>query len=66
MAAITTDCLAVVPHLAATILDVGGAGLPGIPLALVGAGGVTLLDSNHKSGVSVSHDELGLSNTEGV
>ena len=65
------DCLAVVPHLEArTILDVGsGAGLPGIPLALVWPqAGVTLLDSNHKKAAFLRQAtiELGLSNTEVV
>jgi 16S rRNA (guanine527-N7)-methyltransferase len=65
------DCLAVVPHLdAKTILDVGsGAGLPGIPLALVWPqAGVTLLDSNHKKAAFLRQAtiELGLSNTEVV
>ena len=65
------DCLAVVPHLdARTILDVGsGAGLPGIPLALVWPQArVTLLDSNHKKAAFLRQAtiELGLSNTEVV
>jgi len=65
------DCLAVAPHLEArTILDVGsGAGLPGIPLALVWPqAGVTLLDSNHKKAAFLRQAtiELGLSNTEVV
>ncbi len=45
------DCLAAAPHLRAKrLLDVGsGAGLPGIPLALVNPDTqVTVLDSNHK------------------
>lgn len=65
------DCLAVAAHLyAKTILDVGsGAGLPGIPLALVWPqAGVTLLDSNHKKAAFLRQAtiELGLSNTEVV
>jgi len=65
------DCLAVLPHLdARTILDVGsGAGLPGIPLALVWPQArVTLLDSNHKKAAFLRQAtiELGLSNTEVV
>ena len=46
------DCLAIVPHLdeVGAVLDIGsGAGLPGIPLALMWPRArVTLLDSNHK------------------
>jgi len=45
------DCLAVAPYVTArTIVDVGsGAGLPGIPLALVlSQASVTLLESSHK------------------
>jgi 16S rRNA (guanine527-N7)-methyltransferase len=65
------DCLAAAPHLeAATILDVGsGAGLPGIPLALLRpAARVTLLDSNHKKAAFLRQAviELGLDNAEVV
>lgn len=65
------DCLAVVPHLdARTVLDVGsGAGLPGIPLALMWSqASVTLLDSNHKKAAFLRQAviELGLSNVEVV
>lgn len=65
------DCLAVVPHLEArTMLDVGsGAGLPGIPLALMWPQArVTLLDSNHKKAAFLRQAviELGLKNTDVV
>jgi 16S rRNA (guanine527-N7)-methyltransferase len=65
------DCLAVVPHLdARTALDVGsGAGLPGIPLALMWPqASVTLLDSNHKKAAFLRQAmiELELKNTEVV
>jgi 16S rRNA (guanine527-N7)-methyltransferase len=65
------DCLAVVPHLEAhTVLDVGsGAGLPGIPLALMWSqASVTLLDSNHKKAAFLRQAviELGLNNVDVV
>ena len=65
------DCLAVLPHLeASTVLDVGsGAGLPGIPLALMWPQArVTLLDSNHKKTTFLRQAtiELGLKNAEVV
>lgn len=65
------DCLVVAPHLyAITVLDVGsGAGLPGIPLALMWPQvSVTLLDSNHKKAAFLRQAtiELGLKNTEVV
>ena len=65
------DCLAVAPHLgAAAILDVGsGAGLPGIPLALVLPDSrVTLLEANHKKAAFLKQAqiELKLGNVEVV
>jgi 16S rRNA (guanine527-N7)-methyltransferase len=65
------DCLAVVPHLEAhTVLDVGsGAGLPGIPLALMWPqASVTLLDSNHKKAAFLRQAviEFGLNNVDVV
>jgi 16S rRNA (guanine527-N7)-methyltransferase len=61
------DCLAVVPSLEAnTVLDVGsGAGLPGVPLALMWPHArVTLLDSSHKKAAFLRQTviELGLKN----
>ena len=67
------DCLAVVPHVTravtgTTILDVGsGAGLPGIPLALVLPDmHITLLDSNQKKTAFLQQAviELNLKNVE--
>ena len=65
------DCLAVAPHVgAAAILDVGsGAGLPGIPLALVLPDSrVTLLEANHKKAAFLKQAqiELKLGNVEVV
>ena len=65
------DCLAVAPHVgAAAILDVGsGAGLPGIPLALVLPDSrVTLLEANQKKAAFLKQAqiELKLGNVEVV
>ncbi len=65
------DCLAILPHLhAASVLDVGsGAGLPGIPIALMWPRArVVLLDSNHKKAAFLRQAaiELGLKNVEVV
>ena len=61
------DCLAVMPSLdASSVLDVGsGAGLPGVPLALMWPHArVTLLDSSHKKAAFLRQTviELGLKN----
>jgi 16S rRNA (guanine527-N7)-methyltransferase len=61
------DCIAVAPYLDAnTVLDVGsGAGLPGIPLALMWPHvSVALIDSNHKKVAFLRQAviELGLKN----
>ena len=66
------DSLAVLPHLtgARSLIDVGsGAGLPGIPLAIVRPDmKITLLDSNHKKTTFMRQAclELGLTNAEVV
>src|SRR5215203_2689649 len=65
------DCLAIVPHVqAASVVDVGsGAGLPGIPLALMSPQThVLLLDSNHKKAAFLRQAviELQLKNVEVV
>lgn len=65
------DSLAVAPHLnAATLLDVGsGAGLPGVPLALVAPRlSVTLLDSSQKKAAFLTQAKivLGIGNVEVV
>ena len=61
------DCLAVTPSLEAnTVVDVGsGAGLPGVPLALMWPHArVTLLDSSHKKATFLRQTliELGIKN----
>lgn len=66
------DSLTLLPHLAdaRTVLDVGsGAGLPGIPLAIVRPQlGVTVLDSSHKKCAFLEQAkvELGLANLQVV
>ncbi len=65
------DSLAVLPHIRpGNLLDVGsGAGLPGIPLALVRHDiDITLLDSNHKKSAfqRQAKAELGLENVQVV
>lgn len=57
------DCLAVAPHvMARTIVDVGsGAGLPGIPLALIlPQASVTLLESSHKKAAFLQQAKIEL------
>lgn len=64
------DSLAVQPHVSGRVVDVGaGAGLPGIPLAIVNpALQVTLLDSNGKKTRFLRHAQrqLALTNVEVV